>query len=283
MYKINFIENTEKWPTEEEDFIDFHTKRGTYALDLSKEYHLYMKYLDQKYSWCNETLESFTKNNIPKGWEEFFEKELHPTKGSIPKLSKFLNDENTGSYIFPSLINIYKAFELVQPLDIKVIICGQDPYHDTGQAMGLSFSVPDGVTPPPSLKNIYKELESEGFTINNKSIGNLTKWAEQGVLMINTGLTVRAHQAKSHSDKWLESFTPALMKWLNQKCNPLVLILWGVPAQKIGNYFTGPHKKIQCAHPSPLSASRGFFGSGCFIKASQELKKLGYEDIDWSL
>ncbi|HMP29454.1 MAG TPA: uracil-DNA glycosylase [Saprospiraceae bacterium] len=234
-------------------------------------------------TWSTSNLEEYTRNNVPKGWEGFFEPELDIDGGSIHKLSKYLTEEAVRTEIYPELHLVYNAFTKLEPQEIKVIICGQDPYHDIGQAMGMSFSVPKGIKPPPSLKNIYKELKDEGFTIADSDKGDLSSWCKQGVLMLNTALTVRAHEAKSHSKKWLAAFTPALMKWLNENCDPLVLILWGGPAQEYGKYFSKQHKKVECPHPSPLSAYRGFFGSDCFNKANKELKKLKRDVIDWSL
>jgi uracil-DNA glycosylase len=267
--------------------IDSIHKKYNYAMKHPKEENTVTEDggepLTEKPTWMRSNLEEYTRNNIPKGWEDFFEHELDVDMGSIHEISKYLTSEAMRTEIYPDLHLVYNTFTKMAPKDIKVIICGQDPYHDIGQAMGMSFSVPKGVPPPPSLKNIYKELQDEGFTISDSSKGDLTAWCKQGVLMINTALTVRAHEAKSHAKKWLVGFTPALMRWLNENCDPLVLILWGGPAQEVGKYFKDPHKKVACPHPSPLSAYRGFFGSDCFNKANKALKSLERKPIKWSL
>jgi uracil-DNA glycosylase len=236
-------------------------------------------------TWGGVTLEDYTEANVPKGWELFFKDELDIDTGSIHELSKYLAGEaqRTGGEIFPDLHLVYNAFLKVKPENIKVVICGQDPYHDIGQAMGLAFSVGAGVTLPSSLRNIFKELKDDGFDIADPSSGDLTKWCKQGVLLINTALTVRAHEAGSHSKKWIEGFTPSLMRWLNESCGDLVIIAWGNHAQGFLRYFGDRHRKISSAHPSGLSAHKGFFGSKCFSKTNKALKSLGRGEIDWSL
>lgn len=281
-YTLEFLENLiKKIKRDEKDGID--------KIELEKEHDLYIDRIKNppeietlsldEYTWEKSTLDDFTRANIPTGWEEFFNKEL---ESSIYNLSKYLSYESVRNEIYPELNMVYNAF-MVKPSEIKVLLCGQDPYHDVGQAMGLSFSVKKEIIPPPSLKNIYKELLKEGFTIKNQNCGSLLKWAKQGVFLLNTSLTVRAHEPKSHSKKWLESFTPSLMKWLDEHCNDLVLLLWGLPAQNIGKYFGERHKKVICAHPSPLSAYKGFLGSNCFLSVNEQLKSMGKETIDWSL
>lgn len=236
-------------------------------------------------TWTDTTLEDYTEANIPKGWESFFREELDVDTGSIHSLSKYISGEaqRAGGEIFPDLHLVYNTFTKVRPENIKVIICGQDPYHDIGQAMGLAFSVGEGVTLPSSLRNIFKELKDDGFVVSDPSSGDLTKWCQQGVFLINTALTVRAHEAGSHSKKWMEGFTPSLMRWLNENCGDLVVIAWGNYAQSFSKYFGERHRKISSPHPSGLSASKGFFGSKCFSKANKALKSLGRGEIDWSL
>jgi len=230
-------------------------------------------------SYQNMSLLEFTKMFTPEGYEDFFNQEIEG--GSLEELSAFLEKEE--GEIYPPLPLIYTGLEKVKPADIKVIIIGQDPYHGEGQACGISFSVPEGIPPPPSLKNIFQELENDGFTVSDPECGDLTKWCDQGVLMINSALTVRAGDAGSHSKKWLELFTPALIRWLNVHAGPMVILMWGNHAQKIGAGFGERHKKITGVHPSPLSAHKGFFGSKPFSTVNAKLKILKKEPIDWSL
>lgn len=225
-----------------------------------------------------KTLLEHTLENTPEGWEDFFESALEL---SIPPISEYLEAED--EKIYPKIDDVYKIFDMLKPKEIKVVIIGQDPYHDQGQAMGIAFSVPDGITPPPSLRNIYKELESSGFKVANKKNGDLSAWCERGVFLINTALTVLAHTPKSHSKIWNFAFTPDLLSWMNEECEDLVVILWGKDAQNMGSVFGSRHRKIESVHPSPLSASKGFFGSDPFNKANNYLEELGRDPIDWSL
>ena len=190
---------------------------------------------------------------------------LEPLKPEFAKpyyaqLYKKVKEEYTTHQIFPPSDMIFHAFEVTPLEDVKVVILGQDPYHGEGQAHGLCFSVKKGVDIPPSLVNIYKELHDDlGCTIPNH--GCLTKWAEQGVLMLNTVLTVRAHQANSHKDFGWEEFTDAAIMALNSQDRPIVFILWGAPAQRKARMLNNPkHLILKAPHPSPLSAYRGFFG-----------------------
>ena len=178
---------------------------------------------------------------------------------------------------------MFNAFELTPYSKVKVVILGQDPYHNDGQAHGLCFSVKPGTDIPPSLKNIYKELETElGCRIPNN--GYLTAWAQQGVLLLNTVLTVRAHQAFSHRGIGWEQFTDAVIESLNKADRPLVFMLWGRPAEQKMKMLDNPrHLILTAAHPSPLSASRGFFGCGHFIKCNEYLKANGLSPIDWQI
>lgn len=229
------------------------------------------------------SLVEYTQTYMPQGWEEFFTDQLDPELGSLPEISTYLQKEILSSEIFPPLKSIYTSFNLVPPEDVKVVIIGQDPYHDEGQAMGVSFSVPEGITPPPSLRNIYKEMASSGIQVTDPSNGDLLPWCRQGVFLINTALTVRAHTPKSHSKKWVENFTPSLLRWMNDRCQPLVVIMWGNDAQNLGKYFGDRHRKIASTHPSPLSAYNGFFGSNPFNQANKYLKELKRTPVDWSL
>ena len=199
------------------------------------------------------------------------------------KLFETVNEEYRTKLIFPPAQDIFNAFHLTPLKDVKVVILGQDPYHNNGQAHGLSFSVQKGVDIPPSLVNIYKELHDDlGCTIPNH--GCLTKWAEQGVLMLNTVLTVRAHEANSHRGIGWEQFTDAAIRILDQEDRPIVFLLWGRPAQMKASMLHNPkHLILEAPHPSPLSAYRGFFGCKHFSKANEFLKANGVEPVDWQI
>lgn len=194
-----------------------------------------------------------------------------------------LADEYKNHQVFPDMYDIFNAFHLTSYSDTKVVILGQDPYHDDFQAHGLSFSVMKGIAVPPSLRNIYKELNEDlGCTIPQH--GCLSKWAEEGVLLLNSILTVRAHQAASHKNIGWETFTDSVISVLNEREKPVVFILWGAFAQSKASLITSPqHLIIRSAHPSPLSASRGFFGSRPFSKANEFLIKNGISPIDWQI
>lgn len=194
-----------------------------------------------------------------------------------------VKSEYSSRQIFPPADDIFNAFHLTPLSQVKVVILGQDPYHNVGQAHGLCFSVRKGVDVPPSLVNIYKELHDDlGCEIPNH--GCLTKWAKQGVLMLNTVLTVRAHEANSHRGIGWEEFTDAAIGALNSQNRPIVFILWGSPAQKKARMLNNPnHLILKAPHPSPLSAYRGFFGSKPFSQANEFLKEHGLEPIDWQI
>jgi len=197
------------------------------------------------------------------------------------KLSGFVREEYKIKTIYPPGSLIFNAFNLCSFNNVKAVIIGQDPYHGPGQAHGLCFSVRDGIDYPPSLKNIYKEIESD---LNCKifSSGNLERWASQGVLLLNATLTVRAHQAGSHQKKGWEEFTDAVIYLLNKEKNHLVFFLWGAYAQKKGEEIDRlRHLVLESVHPSPLSASRGFFGNRHFSKCNEYLSQNGIEPIDW--
>lgn len=199
------------------------------------------------------------------------------------KLFATVNQEYKTRLIFPPADDVFNAFHLTPLHKVKVVILGQDPYHNNGQAHGLCFSVKKGVEIPPSLVNIYQELHDDlGCAIPEH--GCLTKWAEQGVLMLNTVLTVRAHQANSHRGIGWEEFTDAAIRALNDQDRPIVFILWGRPAQSKKAMLNNPrHLILEAPHPSPLSASRGFFGSRPFSQANAFLEKNGLQPIDWQI
>ena len=199
------------------------------------------------------------------------------------KLFQTVNEEYRTYRIFPPADDIFNAFHYTPLGKVKVVIFGQDPYHGENQAHGLCFSVKPGVDIPPSLVNIYKELHDDlGCSI--PSHGYLTKWAKQGVLMMNTVLTVRAHQANSHRGIGWEAFTDAAIRVLNEQDRPIVFILWGRPAQMKKSMLTNPkHLILEAPHPSPLSSYRGFIGSRPFSKTNEYLVENGIEAIDWQI
>ena len=216
---------------------------------------------------------------IENSWKEALKNEFE--KPYFASLCDFVRQEYKTSTIYPPASLIFNAFNLC-PLDkIKVVIIGQDPYHEPGQAHGLCFSVNDGVKFPPSLQNIYKEIASE-YNQPMPQSGNLTRWAEQGVLLLNATLTVRAHLAASHQGKGWETFTDNVIKEVNDRCKNVVFLLWGSYAQKKEAYIDkSKHCVLKAAHPSPLSAYRGFFGCNHFILANNYLRKCGKEEIVW--
>lgn len=205
-----------------------------------------------------------------------------------PYFQKIIQQVNTerrsGQIIYPPAPDVFNAFRYTEFNQVKVVIIGQDPYHNVGQAHGLAFSVQQGVEIPPSLKNIYKELASDidGFQIPHH--GCLKKWADEGVLLLNTVLTVKAHLAHSHKDIGWETFTDKVIEVLNQHRQNLVFLLWGNPAQKKGSKIdTARHLVLKAAHPSPLSAHRGFFGCRHFSQTNQYLRQKGMTPIDWQV
>ena len=199
------------------------------------------------------------------------------------KLYQTIKSEYETRQIFPAVDDIFNAFEFTPLSEVKVVILGQDPYHNVGQAHGLCFSVKPEVAIPPSLVNIYKELQDDiGCRIPNN--GCLVKWARQGVLLLNTVLTVRAHQANSHRGIGWEEFTDAAIRILNEVDRPLVFILWGRPARMKKSMLTNPaHLVLEAAHPSPLSAGSGFFGSRPFSKTNAFLEERVIAPIDWQI
>ncbi|MBE6803706.1 MAG: uracil-DNA glycosylase [Ruminococcaceae bacterium] len=198
-------------------------------------------------------------------------------------LRKFLVQEYKTQTIYPNMNNIFNALKYTDYKDVKVVILGQDPYHQPNQAHGLCFSVLKGVNPPPSLQNMYKEIHAEyGYPI--PAHGELTYWAKQGVLMMNTVLTVRESQPNSHKGMGWEIFTDNVITLLNQRPEPMVFLLWGANARAKKKIITNPnHLVLESAHPSPLSAYNGFFGNGHFKKANEFLKSKGIQEIDWQI
>ena len=218
---------------------------------------------------------------ISNDWLEPLKPEF--SKEYYKKLYFTIMDEYKKHLVFPPADDVFNAYSLTPLKDVKVVIIGQDPYHNFGQAHGLRFSVRPDVEIPPSLVNIYKELQDDlGCYIPNN--GYLVKWAKQGVLLLNTVLTVRAHQANSHRGLGWEEFTDATIRVLNEQNRPIVFILWGTPAQKKKAMLNNPkHLILEAPHPSPLSAYRGFFGSKPFSKTNEFLIQNQLEPIDWQI
>lgn len=214
-------------------------------------------------------------------WAPFLEAEMQ--EEYYQRLRGILIKEYKSRTIHPGMYDIFNAMHYTPYHKVKVVILGQDPYHGPNQAHGLSFSVRPGIEPPPSLVNIFKELHEDlGCTIPKH--GCLKHWAEQGVLLLNTVLTVREHQANSHQGIGWERFTDHIIELLNQREQPMVFILWGRPAQRKQSMITNPnHLVLTSSHPSPLSAYRGFFGSRPFSKVNHFLEEHGMEPIDWQL
>ena len=200
------------------------------------------------------------------------------------ELRKKLIYEYRTQQIFPGMYDIFNALKYTSYSDIKAVIIGQDPYHGVGQAHGLSFSVKKGVAPPPSLVNIFKEIKSDLGIDNMGKHGELTEWAKNGVLLLNSVLTVRANQARSHRNLGWEEFTDNVIRLINLREKPVVFMLWGADAKAKAKLITNPnHLILKAAHPSPLSAFNGFFGCRHFSKANEFLKSKGIEEIDWSI
>jgi uracil-DNA glycosylase len=214
------------------------------------------------------------------GWEPYIGEEFK--KDYFKKLERII-DEQYGRYtVYPKKEHIFAALEYTPYEKVKVVILGQDPYHGPEQAHGLSFSVLPGVPTPPSLKNIFKELQNDlGFSI--PSHGYLKKWSDEGVLLLNTVLTVREGEAHSHKKIGWETFTDAVIKKLSEREQPVVFVLWGKPALEKKRLILGHHYVVEAPHPSPLSAHRGFFGSRPFSKVNEWLKTNGQSEIDWKI
>ena len=218
---------------------------------------------------------------IGNDWDEILGEEFD--KQYYQQLRIFLDSEYKNKTIYPLPQNIYNALRLTSYADTKVVILGQDPYHEINQAHGLAFSVNKGVDVPPSLQNIYKELHDDlGCSIPNH--GYLVYWAKQGVLLLNTVLTVVAHQANSHRGKGWEELTDTIIRKLNDKSQPVVFILWGANARNKKQFINNPeHLIIESVHPSPLSAYNGFFGSKPFSRTNNYLISKGLKPIDWQI
>ncbi|MDR2949338.1 MAG: uracil-DNA glycosylase [Prevotella sp.] len=216
---------------------------------------------------------------IEESWKEQLKDEFN--KDYFVKLTEFVREEYRTKQIFPPAKLIFNAFEHTPFDKVKVVILGQDPYHNDGQAHGLSFSVPDGIPAPPSLVNIFKEINRD-MDIPVPKSGNLTRWANQGVLLLNATLTVQAHMAGSHQKKGWEPFTDAAIRQLADKRENLVFILWGSYAQKKVSFIDGSkHLVLRSVHPSPLSAHNGFFGNNHFSEANKYLESKGIAPIEW--
>ncbi|RKE95407.1 uracil-DNA glycosylase [Ichthyenterobacterium magnum] len=218
--------------------------------------------------------------NFHHSWKKYLQDEFE--KPYYLELTKFVKQEYQTQQCFPPEQQIFSAFDFCSFEDLRVIIIGQDPYHGVGQANGLCFSVNDGISHPPSLKNIFKELESDLQIIMPKS-GNLERWAKQGVLLLNATLTVRAHQAGSHQNKGWETFTNVVINTISKKKENIVFLLWGGLAKKKSKHIDATkHHILTSGHPSPLSANRGYwFGNKCFSKSNFLLEQAGLKPIDW--
>lgn len=218
---------------------------------------------------------------IDNDWLPYLNEEFK--KPYYKKLYEFVKEEYATKVIFPPSDELFSALHETPLSNVKVLLLGQDPYHEPGQAHGMSFSVKPGVKTPPSLQNMYKELKDElGLYIPDN--GYLVKWAKQGVLLLNTVLTVRSGAANSHKGKGWEEFTDAIIKAVNEQDRPVVYFLWGSNARAKKTLVTNPkHLVLECVHPSPLSAYNGFFGCGHFKKANEFLVANGVEPIDWQI
>lgn len=220
--------------------------------------------------------------NFGNDWDEILKGEFE--KDYYLELRQKLINEYRTQQIFPNMYDIFNAMKLTSYDNVKCVIIGQDPYHNIGQAHGLSFSVRKGIAPPPSLVNIFKEIKDDVGIDNLGKHGELTKWAESGVLLLNSVLTVRANQARSHHGLGWEEFTTDVIKILNEREKPMVFMLWGGDAKAKQKFITNPnHFILKAAHPSPLSAYNGFFGCKHFSQANEFLKAHGMSEIDWSI
>lgn len=219
--------------------------------------------------------------NLPPNWADVLADEL--AKPYFRDLQTYLASERLAHEVFPDERDVFTAFRLTPVDAVRVVILGQDPYHDVGQAHGLAFSVQPGVAIPASLRNIFKELRDD-VGLAPPSHGCLTSWAKQGVLLLNTVLTVRAHQANSHRGKGWETFTDAVIELVSNRPNKIIFVLWGKPAQAKKKCIDGTrHTIIESAHPSPLSARSGFFGSKPFSRINAALGEMGQKEIDWKI
>ena len=219
--------------------------------------------------------------HIGNEWDALLADEIR--KDYYLQLREFLKQEYSTYRIYPPMEDIFNALRHTSYSDVRAVILGQDPYHGAGQAHGMCFSVRKGTPPPPSLQNIFKEIKAE-LGYDPPSHGELTAWADSGVLLLNTVLTVREGQANSHRGKGWEKFTDRIIQLLNERQQPIVFLLWGGNARSKAGLITNPtHLVLQCAHPSPLSAYNGFFGCGHFVKANEFLVQHGMQPINWKL
>lgn len=219
--------------------------------------------------------------HIGNEWDALLADEIH--KDYYLKLRQFLISEYTTRRIYPPMEDIFNALRHTSYSDVRAVILGQDPYHGPGQAHGMCFSVKRGTPPPPSLQNIFKEIKSD-LGIDPPQHGELTSWADNGVLLLNTVLTVREGQPNSHKGMGWEQFTDRIIQLLNERQQPMVFLLWGGNARSKARLITNPaHLVLQCAHPSPLSAYNGFFGCRHFSKTNEFLVSHGMKPIDWKL
>lgn len=219
--------------------------------------------------------------HIGNEWDALLADEIK--KDYYLRLREFLKQEYTTRRIYPPMEDIFNALRHTSYSDVRAVILGQDPYHGAGQAHGMCFSVKKGTPPPPSLQNIFKELKAD-LGIDPPNHGELTQWADNGVLLLNTVLTVREGQANSHRGMGWEHFTDRVIQLLNERQQPIVFLLWGGNARSKSNLITNPqHLVLQCAHPSPLSAYNGFFGCRHFSKTNEFLTQHGMQPINWKL
>ena len=218
--------------------------------------------------------------SVPELWHEVLRNET--SQPYFTKLTEFVARERAIHHVFPSEDNVFAALQLTAPQDVRVVIVGQDPYHGAGQAHGLSFSVQQGTRIPPSLRNIYAELHSD-LDVPPPSHGNLEAWAKQGVLLLNSTLTVREGEAGSHTGQGWETFTDAIISYLGSRQEHIVFVLWGAHAGRKVSLIGQHHTVITSVHPSPLSAHRGFFGSRPFSQANAALQHHGQNEINWAI
>ena len=246
---------------------------------MSLEFSCEFLYLCKKRKGLNVVMQQFFQND----WQSILADELE--KPYYQALRQFVAQEFSTQTIYPKMEDVLNAFSTTAYRDVKVVILGQDPYHGPDQAHGLSFSVKPGIPHPPSLRNMLKELQDDiGCSIPKN--GTLTKWAEQGVMLLNTVLTVRAGQANSHKGQGWEQFTDAVIEKLAARQQPIIFVLWGKPAQRKKQLilkYSEQHVIFEAPHPSPLSAYRGFFGSKPYSKINAQLEAWGEQPIDWCL
>lgn len=219
---------------------------------------------------------------LEESWLEYLQDEFD--KDYMKALCQFLEEEKQKFRVYPKDTDIFNAFNFTALNNVKLVIIGQDPYHGEDQAHGLCFSVPNGIAIPPSLRNIYKELRRSIPSFQIPKHGNLEKWAQQGVFLLNSSLTVRANQAASHAGKGWELFTDKVIELINKERESIVFLLWGSYAKNKGKIINRTrHLVLESVHPSPLSASRGFIGSNHFVLVNEYLESKGLEPIDWNL